>query len=147
MTVRRKKKITKLRGSRTCSGGHVKKRRGAGSRGGRGRAGMMKHKKSLWVKQNPRRAGDSLHKRVGRKFGFKRPYKIIRTQKINSIKIRDIDLIANKMGLKEIDLSNFGYQKVLCGGKLTKPISIKAKMFSKRAKEQIEQSGGKIIEG
>ncbi len=39
-----KKKVKKYRGSRTCGGGSAKKRRGAGHRGGRGNAGVLKHK-------------------------------------------------------------------------------------------------------
>jgi len=138
MTTRRPKKITKLRGSRTCAGGHVKKRRGAGSRGGRGNAGLMKHKKSLMIKLFPNHFG---------RYGFKRPQKVRRINKVTSIKLRDIDIITSKMGINEIDMSKFGYNKVLAGGKLTKPLTIKAKVFSKSAKERIEQYGGKIIEG
>ncbi len=39
-----KKRIKKIRGSKTCGGGAKKKRRGAGHRGGRGNAGVTKHK-------------------------------------------------------------------------------------------------------
>ena len=35
--------IKKFRGSRTCGGGTHKNRRGAGNRGGRGKAGGRKH--------------------------------------------------------------------------------------------------------
>jgi ribosomal protein L15 len=38
-----KTKTKKFRGSRTCGGGTTKNRRGAGNRGGRGRAGGCKH--------------------------------------------------------------------------------------------------------
>ncbi len=138
MTTRRKKKITKLRGSRTCAGGHVKKRRGAGNRGGRGNAGLQKHKKSWMIKNDPKHFG---------RYGFKRPQKVNRLNKVNSIKMRDIDIIAARLGLTEIDMAKFGYQKVLAGGRLTKPLTIKAKLFSKKAKEDIEKAGGKIVEG
>ena len=37
-------KRTKYRGSRTCGGGTHKNRRGAGNRGGRGRAGQRDHR-------------------------------------------------------------------------------------------------------
>ena len=45
----KRKKVNKYRGHTTHGGGHRKKRRGAGSRGGRGRAGSGKragHKKA-----------------------------------------------------------------------------------------------------
>ncbi len=45
-----KKKVKKIRGSRTCGWGSHKKRRGAGNRGGRGNAGVHKHKYIKFVK-------------------------------------------------------------------------------------------------
>ncbi len=138
MTTRSRKKITKLRGTRTCAGGHAKKRRGAGSRGGRGNAGLGKHKKSLMVKEMPNHYG---------RYGFTLPQKVNRLKEVNAIKLRDLDIIVNKLGLEKIDLSKFGYNKVLAGGILTKPVEIKAKTFSKKAKVMIEKYGGSIVEG
>lgn len=40
--IRSKRKINKLRGSRSNGGGCTKKRRGAGNKGGRGNAGASK---------------------------------------------------------------------------------------------------------
>ncbi|MEM1578859.1 MAG: uL15 family ribosomal protein [Archaeoglobaceae archaeon] len=45
-----KLKVKKFRGSRTCGGGSHKKRRGAGHRGGRGNAGVHKHKYLKYLK-------------------------------------------------------------------------------------------------
>ncbi|MDK2876367.1 MAG: large subunit ribosomal protein [Archaeoglobaceae archaeon] len=45
-----KLKVKKFRGSRTCGGGSHKKRRGAGHRGGRGNAGIHKHKYLKYIK-------------------------------------------------------------------------------------------------
>lgn len=45
-----KLKVKKFRGSRTCGGGSHKKRRGAGHRGGRGNAGVHKHKYLKYIK-------------------------------------------------------------------------------------------------
>ncbi len=39
-----KKKVKKFRGSRTCGKGRENRHRGGGNRGGRGNAGMLKHK-------------------------------------------------------------------------------------------------------
>ena len=44
MTDRKRRKKNKLRGQRTMGAGNTKNRRGAGSRGGRGKAGTNKHK-------------------------------------------------------------------------------------------------------
>ncbi|MBU4033141.1 MAG: uL15 family ribosomal protein [Candidatus Thermoplasmatota archaeon] len=146
MVVRRVKKGTKRRGLHTYHGAK-KKWRGAGSRGGRGRAGLMKHKKSLVTRFNPAQKGVSLHKRQGHKFGFKIPQKIQRIYKINSINVRDIDRLTRKLGLKEINLADYNFQKVLSGGRLTRALTIKAAKFSEKAKQEIEASGGKVIEG
>jgi len=48
MTVRKRRKKNKLRGQRTHGRGDTKNRRGAGNRGGRGRAGSHKHKFSKY---------------------------------------------------------------------------------------------------
>ena len=52
MTVNKRKKVTRYRGSKTHGGGAKKKRRGAGNRGGRGMGGSGKRadskKPSLW---------------------------------------------------------------------------------------------------
>ena len=48
MVVRRRKKKNKLRGQRTHGGGGTKNRRGAGCRGGVGKAGSHKHKFSKY---------------------------------------------------------------------------------------------------
>jgi large subunit ribosomal protein L15 len=146
MVVRRKGKGRKKRGLHTYHGAK-KKWRGAGSRGGRGRAGRMKHKKSLAVKERQRIRGDSLHKRQGNKFGFKIPQDVIRAHQINAINLRDVDILAAKLGLKEINLADYGFHKVLSGGRITRPLTIKAHKFSQKAKEEIESIGGKAVEG
>jgi large subunit ribosomal protein L15 len=133
MVVRRAGKRKKRRGHRTYHGSH-KKWRGGGSRGGRGKAGMHKHKWSFTVKYDKEHFG---------KRGFKRPRVTIRKPK--GINIKDIEAIAKKEGKKEIDVIQLGYDKVLGKGKLTQPLTIKAKYFSKLAIKKIEQAGGKVV--
>ncbi|MBR9702534.1 50S ribosomal protein L15, partial [Candidatus Woesearchaeota archaeon] len=56
MVDRKSKKVTKYRGSKTHGCGSMKKRRGAGHRGGRGRAGSGKRgdaKKPSYWKEKP----------------------------------------------------------------------------------------------
>jgi len=135
MVVRRARKIRKKRGSRTCGYGITKKHRGAGSRGGRGNAGMLKHKKTWMLKYDP--------DHFGRK-GFKVPVKAQNI--VNAITLRDLDILARKLNKTEIDVSEFGYDKVLSKGVLTQPLTVKAKKFVERAKKKIENSGGKVVE-
>jgi large subunit ribosomal protein L15 len=135
MVVRRRKKIRKMRGSRTQGYGSHKKHRGGGSRGGRGKAGMMKHKKSWMLKYEPNHFG---------RRGFKVPSGA--KKQLKAISLKDIDILAKKLNKTEINISEFGYDKVLSTGKLTQPLTIKAKKFVERAKKKIEETGGKVIE-
>ena len=135
MVVRRARKIRKRRGSRTCGYGMSKKHRGGGSRGGRGNSGMMKQKKTWMVKNDPDRFG---------RHGFKVPVKAKNI--VISINLRDLDILAKKLNITEIDISEFGYDKILSTGKLTQPLTIKAKKIVEKARKKIEESGGKVLE-
>ena len=135
MVVRRTRKIRKMRGTRNCGKGSHKKNRGAGNRGGRGRCGMLKQRKSWVIRYDP----GYFYKEE-----FKLPVKVQR--EVKAITLRDIDNVAKKLNKTEIDISELGYDKVLSTGNLTKPLTIKAKKFVERAKQKIESSGGKAIE-
>lgn len=144
MTTNKRKKVVKYRGSKTHGGGAMKKRRGAGHRGGRGAAGSGKRadakKPSIWKA------------RYFGKFGF-----ISRNpeQHINAINIKEIEiklplwikegLVSEKDGCFEIDLSVLGYDKLLSTGTATKKLRIKTRYYSPKAEEKIKKAGGDII--
>ena len=108
----------------------MKKWRGKGHRGGKGLSGSKKHRKS-WILRYKK---DHLGKR-----GF-----IPKTSKsVKSVNLRDLENLAGEK--KEIVLADFGYDKVLGSGKLTKKLNVKAKSFSRQAKEKIEKAGGKAL--
>lgn len=132
MVVRKNKKVLKFRGKRSYGYGSHKKHRGGGSRGGRGKAGMHKHKWSYTVKYDPDHFG---------KKGFKRPY--AEYKRHVPINLRQLEIIAN--GKKNIDVKEFGYTKVLGNGKLSSAMEITARAFSKKAIEKIEAAGGKAV--
>lgn len=134
MVVRKKKKVRKFRGKRTYGYGSHKKHRGAGSRGGRGKAGMHKHKWSYVVKYEP----DYFGKR-----GFRRPPAV--WKKIKAINVSKLEALATAAGEKKIDLIKLGYVKVLGSGKINTAIEVTAKSFSKKAIEKIEAAGGKAV--
>lgn len=144
MVIRRKKKVRKFRGKRTYGYGSHKKHRGGGSRGGRGLAGMHKHKWSYTVKYAPDHFG---------KRGFKIPLAV--TKKVKSINLKQLDqltekLVEQKLAEKEgdkikINLTKLGYQKVLGSGKIRKPLIVEAKFFSKKAIKKIEKAGGRVV--
>jgi large subunit ribosomal protein L15 len=142
--AKKKKKFRKFRGKRTYGSGSHKKRRGAGSRGGRGKAGLHKHKWTYTVKYAPEHFG---------RRGFKRPPTVIK--KLRTINLKELDQLAEKLikkklveeveGKIKINLPKIGYEKVLGSGKLTKPLIIEAKNFSDKAIKKIEEAKGKAV--
>jgi large subunit ribosomal protein L15 len=143
MVVRKRRKHKKFRGRRTYHGSH-KKWRGGGSRGGRGKAGLHKHKWTYTVKYAPEHFG---------KFGFKRPPEVVK--EVKAINLKELDqlaekLLEQKLAEKEedkikINLSKLGYEKVLGSGKVTKPLIVEAKFFSKQAIKKLEEAKGKAV--
>ena len=127
-----------MRGSKTCGYGAKKKHRGKGSKGGKGLAGAMDHKRNKILKEIPEHIG---------KRGFKSLKQRKIKPKIKAINLRDLNKILEKLKEKkeEINLKELGYDKVLGKGDLEKPLIIKAKSFSAKAKEKIEKIGGKAI--
>lgn len=124
------KKTEKKRGTRTLGRGTMKKWRGKGHRGGKGYAGSKKHRKS-WILRYER---EHLGKR-----GF-----ISKTSKsVKAINLRDLETLAGDK--KEIVLADLGYDKILGSGNVTKKLVVKAKAFSRIAKEKIEKAGGKAV--
>lgn len=141
MVVFRRKKVVKYRGSVTHGGGSRKKRRGAGSRGGRGRAGSGK------------RAG---HKRQGIVLGSsgflpRRDVRGVCTVNIGYFTVSRVErLLSEGLARKEgsvivIDLENLGYQKLLSTGSVLAKLKIHATSCSAKAKEKIEAAGGQVI--
>ena len=134
-------KRSKYRGSRTCGGGTHKNRRGAGNRGGRGRAGINAHHFVKWYKEMG-----------GPVFGKNGFCNQIATEVI-SIDVGVLDqivpsLLAQGIAKKDgdtivINAADMGIMKVLGSGKVTKKINISASAFSETAKAKIEKMGGK----
>ena len=155
--IRTKRKINKLRGSRSNGGGCTKKRRGAGNKGGKGKAGAGKQHWTWTVIHEPNYFG---------KHGFKRPQKMIK--KVNSVNLSYLeekadDLIASgkasmdgdaividvtELGYDKVlaNVTDLGYDKVLAKGKISKTFKISAPKFSASAIEKIEEVGGEAIE-
>jgi large subunit ribosomal protein L15 len=130
MVIRKKKKVLKYRGKRSYGYGSHKSHRGGGSRGGRGKAGMHKHKWSYTVKFAPGKYG-------------KRGFKPIDKKEIATINVSELERICE--GRKEINLGDMGIDKVLGKGRIGSAIEVMAKSFSKKAAEKIEAAGGKVV--
>jgi len=133
MTTNKRKKTTKYHAHTTHGGGHRKKRRGAGHRGGRGRAGSGKRSKVK--KQSYPKLGK--HGFVPRGSTTKRKIKIINLDQLQNL--------VQKKKLTEINLTALGYQKLLGTGNIKSKLIIKVKQFSKKAEEKIKAAGGSIV--
>ncbi len=127
MTVKKRKKNVRMRGSKTHGYGAKKKHRGKGSRGGRGYAGSHKHKYSYITAKEPEHFGYK---------GF-----VSKKKKSRIINIRDLEKMEG-----DVDLNKMGFTKLLSEGKVSKPLIVKVRKYSKKAKEKIEKAGGKIVE-
>ena len=122
------------RGSRTH--GHGKKaRRGAGKRGGRGRAGAYKHRK-MWMRKV------FGHDYSG-KYGFKR-HPSLSTEK-TIINVGEVARRWGKPGERtEVDLAGMGYDKLLGTGKVSVPLVIVVPEASPGAIGKVEAAGGEV---
>lgn len=143
MVVRRRKKLKKRRGRGTGFGSH-KKHRGGGSRGGRGLAGLHKHKRMTAIRYMPGHFG---------KKGFKRPVKVIKEVKTINLKeldskveqlLNDKKITKTKEGIK-INLTELGYDKLLGTGQVKHKLIVEAKYFSKNAVKKLEDIKGKAV--
>src|SRR3989344_978986 len=128
-----RRKFSRMRGSKTHGWGMKKKHRGGGSQGGKGMSGLMKHKKSWMIKNDPDHFG-----RIG--------FTPISRSNEKTINLRDVDMLARNSGMKEIDLTKYGYTKLLGTGKINSSVIVKIKKSVASAKEKIESAGGKVIE-
>ncbi|NLA39546.1 MAG: 50S ribosomal protein L15 [Methanomicrobiales archaeon] len=132
-------KRSKYRGSRTCGGGTHKNRRGAGNRGGRGRAGQRDHRFSHFYLKGEVSNG---------KHGFINKTSV----PVSALDVGAIDqmveiLLQEGLATREGDLivldsTELGIDKVLGGGRVTRKLCISARAFSEMAREKIEEIGG-----
>lgn len=144
MTVRRRRKLKKLRGRRTHGRGCVKRGRGSGERAGRGTSGGHKQKWSYVLRYMPDYFG---------KHGFVRHNR----EEVLALNVGDIDEIIEKLAedgvasvegsVYKVDLSKLGVSKVLGKGKVTRPMEVSAEAFSESAKKKLEEAGGKAVSG
>ncbi len=143
MVVRKTKKVHKYRAHTTHGGGHRKKRRGAGSRGGRGNAGSGK------------RAGHKKRQHLTGKQGF-RPRRTIETIKSVNVSfftvVKAEKLVAEGTATKEgntytIDLAKLGVQKLLGTGKTSVSLKLTVSQASASAIEKIKSAGGNVTIG
>jgi large subunit ribosomal protein L15 len=136
-------KTSKFRGSRTHGRGK-KAGRGAGLRGGRGNAGLHKHKWISVVKYCPDYFGHH---------GFKRPQSVVChkvTMNLSEVEqalpsmVKD-GFAAQKEGKWSVDLTKMGVDKLLGSGRISTAISVKVAEASATALEKLKSAGGTLV--
>ena len=105
--------------------------RGAGLRGGRGNAGLLKHKFMFMIKNMPDHFG---------RHGFKRHQSITTEQKIINV----CQLEEKFPGKKDINLTKEGFDKLLGSGNINRPLSIRVKAASQKAIDKISEKKGEV---
>ncbi|NYZ74450.1 uL15 family ribosomal protein [Candidatus Micrarchaeota archaeon] len=134
MTKRKARQKSGYLGHRSHGRGNVKNRRGSGNRGGRGMAGICKHKNSWAAKYAPGYFG---------KTGFKRPVEKKEVVVINLYEINQraaLNQLENKAGKYHFDFDG----KVLGTGEVTVPLVIRAASWSKNVEKKLGAAGGQI---
>jgi large subunit ribosomal protein L15 len=143
MVVTRKKN-TRQRGSKTHGCGSMKKRRGAGHRGGRGAAGSGKRgdckKPSIW--KNKKYFG--VH-------GFASHVQRALAKPVNLTYIEGRIETLVKEGLAKknndtyiLNLQDLGFQKLLSKGTITKKYDINCDFATAKAIEKVKKNGGNV---
>jgi len=143
MVVNKRKKVTKYRGATTHGGGHRKKRRGAGSRGGRGNAGTGK-------KAGQKKAGGMV---IQGRNGFlpRRTTETIKAVNVGYFTINRLEqLVQAEKAVKEgavysLDLAKLGFNKLLGTGSVVAKLKLKVKYASASAVEKIQSAGGEVV--
>jgi large subunit ribosomal protein L15 len=135
-------KRSKYRGSRTCGGGTHKNRRGAGNRGGRGRAGHRDHRFSHYLLYG------EIHN--GKNGFYNQTMSVMRVLSIGEIDQMAPSLLAGGKATREgdaiaINADQIGIDKILGSGKVTLKMIITARAFSAQAKSKIEAMGGQAL--
>jgi large subunit ribosomal protein L15 len=136
-------RTSKFRGSRTHGRGK-KAGRGAGLRGGRGNAGLHKHKWISVVKYCPDYFGHH---------GFKRPQSVVSdkvTMNLSEVEqalpsMAKDGFAVQKDGKWSVDLTKMGVDKLLGSGRISTAISVKVAEASATALEKLKSSGGTLV--
>ncbi|MEM3396266.1 MAG: uL15 family ribosomal protein [Thermoplasmata archaeon] len=132
----------KFRGHRTHGRGY-KSGRGAGIRGGKGNAGLHKHKFMAMNKYRPFHFG---------RHGFKRPPET--KEELRTINLQEIEenfdgwvaegKIKEENGMYIADLRALGINKLLGKGRITKKLRVIVDSCSKQALEKLQAVGGEV---
>ena len=132
-----KKKNKGFRGYKSHGWGSKKKHRGKGSRGGKGMAGTGKRADT----KKP-----TIINLYGNDYFGKRGFVVPHAKSYRSINIRDLNVLVEKKSIKgEINLKEYGYEKLLATGELQSPLKIIVARASEHAIEKVKNAGGSVV--
>ena len=143
-----KKRVKKIRGTRTCGGGSHKKRRGKGSKGGSGNAGAYAHHFVRSLKLGMKKGKQGFGSGSG-SARHSKTYDAI--MNVGELDEKLPELI--KAGKAEergdavfLDATQLGIRKILGRGELRRKskLIVRVNEISGIAKEKIEEAGGRI---
>src|SRR3989344_4511390 len=132
MSINKRTKRSRQRGSHTHGWGAKKKHRGAGNRGGRGMAGTGK--RADQKKHTILRLEETYFGKRGFVKKNKKYEKAINVGELKSFQTNQINLIEK------------GYTKLLGKGEVKEKLSIIVEKVTKKAVEKIEKKGGQVKE-
>jgi len=161
-----KKRIKRIRGTRTCGGGSHKKRRGKGSKGGSGNAGAYGHHFVQSLKKGIRKGKNKsqvpLQNRAAKRFN----QNFLKSLNDTVVNVGELERILEELiegekakrfdqtflkfeeGEKKdsiyLDATLLGIEKILGKGKVTRKLILRANKISRVAKEKIERAGGEV---
>ena len=131
------RKVRRLRGSRTHGYGQIGQHRHSGKQGGHDNAGLHKHKWSWLILNDP----DHF-----RRDPFKPPswHKVSKWANVGDLG-SFVEGTDGKEGAVSIDLDSKGVEKLLGSGDVTRAYNVKVSSYTERAKQKLEEAGGKIL--
>ncbi len=140
-----KKRVKRIRGTRTCGGGSSKKRRGKGSKGGSGNAGAFGHHFLRSLKMGIRKGKNK----------SQLPLQVRTAKRFDTVmNVGDLDNMVEeqmKAGKAKaddtgiyLDATQLGIDKILGKGNVTRKLTLKTNKISTLAREKIESAGGTV---
>ena len=132
----RLRKVRKQRGSRTHGYGQIGQHRHSGKQGGHGNAGLHKHKWSWLIKNDPDHFGRD---------PFRPPsyHKVAKWANVGDLGTFAED--GDGKGPVSIDLEAKGVEKLLGSGYVTRAYNVRVSSYTEKAKQKLEEAGGKIL--
>lgn len=142
-----KKRVKRIRGTRTCGGGSAKKRRGKGSKGGSGNAGAYGHhfvrSLKMGIRKGKNKSQLPLQSRTAKRFDTVMNVGDLDKMVEEQMKVGKAKADDTGTGIY-LDATQLGIDKILGKGNVTRKLTLKTNKISTLAREKIESAGGAV---